>query len=100
MNGTLSDFKYCLNSNILSFSEGITNPQIHKSTEIFIFTYFLMRFKFIFCSKAMKTIQTIKITLTFLMLFHVIMQIIFLLQDDVILLFICLELLTEFFLTL
>ena len=34
-------------------------------TEIFIFTYFYMRSKFLFCSKGMKTIQTIKITVGF-----------------------------------
>ena len=93
INSILSDFIYWLNSNILFPSDGITISQN-------LYFYFFMRFKFIFCSKAMKTIQTIKITLTFLMLFHIIMQIIFLLQDDVIPLFICLELLTEFFLTL
>ena len=32
---------------------------------LFIFIYFLKRFKLIFCSKKMKTIQTIKITIIF-----------------------------------
>ena len=36
-----------------------------------------MRFKFVFCSKPMKTIQTIKITLVFLMQFLLIMLLTF-----------------------
>ena len=54
MYGILSDFIYSLSSNIVS-----------NSTKIFIFTYVLMRFKFIFCSKGMKTIQAKKITMMF-----------------------------------
>ena len=37
-------------------------------TEIFIFTYFFMRHKFFFFSKRMKTIQTLKIILTCILL--------------------------------
>ena len=33
----------------------------YNNTKISIFTYFFMRFKFVFCSKRMKTIQTVRI---------------------------------------
>ena len=33
--------------------------------KIFVFTYFFMRLKFIFCSERMKTIQTIRIPIIF-----------------------------------
>ena len=59
MYGILSDFIYWLNSNILSFSDGVTIPHTILHT-------FLWDFKFlIFCSKRMKTIQAIKILLMF-----------------------------------
>ena len=36
-----------------------------NNTKISIFTYLFMRFKFVFCSKWMKTIEIIKITIMF-----------------------------------
>ena len=48
----------------------------YNSTEIFRFTFFFIRFKFIFCSKRKTTIRAIKGTFV-LNSFHVIMQIIF-----------------------
>ena len=36
-----------------------------NTTKISIFTYLFMRFKFVFCSKWMKTIEIIKITIMF-----------------------------------
>ena len=99
-------FWYWLNSNILVSSEGIITISynyiiiyniIHYFnyitilylshyiiiTKSFMFTFSLfMRFKFVFCSKGMKAIQTIKITMVFLILFLMIILIIFLLQDN------------------
>ena len=60
MHGILSDFIYCLNSNILSFSEDISISQ-----EFLFLHSFFVRFKFVFRSKEMKTIETIKITMMF-----------------------------------
>ena len=53
-------------------------------TKIFILTSFFMRFKFAFCYKGMKTIQTIKDHHYFLMLFPLIMLKISLRQDNAI----------------
>ena len=56
IDGVLSYFGYWLNSNILISLVGITTTK--KS--LFSHTFF-MRFKFVFCSKRMKTIQTVRI---------------------------------------
>ena len=51
----------------------------YSSITVFIFTYFFMWFRLIFCFKTMKKIQAIKVTI---MLFLLVMQRIFLLQVD------------------
>ena len=87
----LSDFIYCLNYNILSFSVEIAIP--HK---YFIFTYFFMRLQLILCSKKNEDNLNNKNHHDVLMLFLLTMLIAFLLQDNAILLFLCLESLKEF----
>ena len=73
--GALSDSQYWSKSNILVSSEGIITLQ--KSS---VFTYYFMGFKFVFCSKRKKTIQTVKTTI--IMLFFLIMLEFLLLQDN------------------
>ena len=60
LNGALPDFWNWLNSNISESSEYPVTLQ--KSLT---FTYFFMRFKFVFYSKGMKAIQSIKVTVMF-----------------------------------
>ena len=49
----------------------------YNCTKIFIFTYFFMTFKFIFCSKRMKTLYTTEVIIIFFRCFLIVMQAVF-----------------------
>ena len=94
MHTILSDFIYWLNSDILSFCNGITIPQ--KSLFLYTFSWDWSLFSIIKEWRHFKQKKSLLLKIT-LKLFSVTMQIIFLLQDKAILLFLHSESLIELF---